>query len=216
MSARSKHSSFVRQARFLAALLLIAWAAIWLGSRLREACPQNKAARVSQRLGQWERLDGCTLVEDRNNDGDSFLVRHGGEEYTFRLYFVDCPEKRRHQYNGERIAEQGRYFGGLGEEATIRLGEQARDFALDELQRGNFTVSTKWETVFNSGRFYASVTLKNGTDLGQELVSRGLARIHTQGVDLPDRTTRSQATDRLREMEATARKNKRGGWSRGS
>ena len=42
--------------------------------------------------GTWEVLDGCRLVSAPFNDGDSFLISHRGETYTFRLFNVDALE----------------------------------------------------------------------------------------------------------------------------
>ena len=43
----------------------------------------------------WEKFEGCTLVDSKWKDGDSFSVRIGpDQERIFRLYFVDTPEDR--------------------------------------------------------------------------------------------------------------------------
>ncbi len=169
-----------------------------------------------ERFRDFDRLNGCVLVNGRNNDGDSFLVRHGDETYELRLYYADCPEKYRHQYNGERLAEQGAYFGGLSEKETIRIGEQARDYTLDLLRESVFTVYTKWEKVYDSGRFYAFVRVRdtegNEAYLHELLVARGLARIHTKGINLLDGTPWKAQKARLAKLEKTARAAKRGAW----
>ena len=161
----------------------------------------------------WERIEGCTLVEDRSNDGDSFTLRHGGNDHTFRLYFADCPEKYRHQFNGERIAEQGAYFGGLTEAATVAAGEEARDFTLGLLRKGPVRVETRWERVFESDRRYAFVSA-GGHDLAEALVARGLARIHTKGVSRPDGPSERDEKSRLYQLESSAKSQKLGAWGR--
>lgn len=41
----------------------------------------------------WQKLEGCQLIQNEWNDGDSFHVRTAeGTEFIFRLYFVDTPE----------------------------------------------------------------------------------------------------------------------------
>ena len=41
----------------------------------------------------WTYLKDCRLITGRNNDGDSFHVKHGGEESEFRLYFRGYPRE---------------------------------------------------------------------------------------------------------------------------
>lgn len=41
----------------------------------------------------WQKLKGCTLIDSRWRDGDSFHAKHDGTEYIFRLYFMDTPER---------------------------------------------------------------------------------------------------------------------------
>jgi len=161
--------------------------------------------------GGWEELRGCTLAEDRANDGDSFEVWHGGKRHVIRLYFVDCPEKVRHQYNGARIADQGRYFGGLTEAETVGIGERARDFTLERLRASSFTVLTRWEQVFDSERHYAFVTLREG-DLGELLAGEGLARIFTKGENRPGGARAGAEKQRLLSLERRAKKARRGAW----
>ena len=175
--------------------------------------PETAGPQTVRKIGVWQELQGCRLVEDRGNDGDSFVVQHGGTDHTLRLYFADCPEKHRHQYNGSRITEQGRYFGGLSEEETVEIGEEARDFSLGLLREGPFTVLTRWEPVFDSGRFFAFVTVTQG-DLGELLVEQGLARIYTKGENRPGGATVGAEKKRLQSMEQDARKANRGAWAR--
>ena len=185
---------------------LVAWAQ-WRGWLPRE---EGGGAR---RMEGWEELEGCSLAEGRGNDGDSFEVLHGGKRYVVRLYFVDCPEKARHQYNGERLQEQGRYFGGLTEGETVVLGEEARDFTLERLRAGRFALLTRWERVFDSERHYAFVKVGGG-DLGELLVGEGLARIHTKGEDRPGGGNAGAEKQRLLGLERGARQAGKGGWGR--
>lgn len=164
-------------------------------------------------------LERCRLVDDRSNDGDSFVIDQGnGEEITLRLYFVDSPEKYRHPrgYNEERIADQGAYFGGLGADETVAVGQEARDFAIGLLERGGFRVFTRWEPVYDSERIYGFVEFTEGPHKGrflsELLVENGLARIHTKGVDAPGGIRREAFEARLRALEAEARRSGQGAW----
>lgn len=182
------------------------------GSSATTGTSGQTTPRTSKSESHWERIEDWKLEDDRANDGDSFALSHGGETHTFRLYFADCPEKYRHQYNGDRIAEQGAYFGGLTEEATIAIGVQAKEFALDLLKKGPVAIETRWSAVYDSGRYYAYVKA-GGQDLAEALVSRGLARIHTIGVDRMDGTPNRDQRNRLLQLEREAKAKKRGAWS---
>ena len=159
----------------------------------------------------WSEWRDCTLVENRANDGDSFLVRHDGVEHTVRLYFADSPEKYRNQYNQKRLAEQGRYFGGLTEDETIQIGEAARDFSLERLRLAPFRILTRNEKVFDSGRIYAFVAVAEG-DLAELLVGHGLARIYTKGENRPGGPASLSEKQHLLGMERRAREARTGGW----
>ena len=167
----------------------------------------GKAAKV------FEVMFGARLLDDPNNDGDSFRIEHRGQAHVLRLYFADSPEKRRDKYNGERLEEQGRYFGGLSEPRTVAVGQQAYAFAHQWLTQRPFTVYTKWQGVFGSGRHYAFVVFPDGEDLSAKLVREGLARIHTTGTTLPDVRSADRYEVELRLLEDEARAARRGGWA---
>jgi len=164
----------------------------------------------SGKLGEFDVLDGARLIDHGANDGDSFHVRHDGEEFVFRLYYVDCPEKHAHRYT-ERLADQAKYFGGLSEAEVVELGLEAEVFVEDLLLGAEFSVVTRWEGVYDSGRYYAFVRV-GGRLLSELLVERGLARIHTRGVDLPEGKKFKQQRDHLRELEEQARSARLGAW----
>ncbi len=163
--------------------------------------------------GNFEILSGCRLTDDRNNDGDSFVVVHDGNALTLRLYFVDAPEKRRHQYNGERIGHQARYFG-VSPDRAIEVGVAAKEVALGMLEHEPFTVFTLWEEVYDSGRYYAFVRFPDGGYLSERLVNRGLARIYTKGEDLPDGRSMGAFKSHLQGLEAQAKAAGAGAWRR--
>ncbi len=165
------------------------------------------------RDGTWETLSGCTLTEDRRNDGDSFSVMHGGRRHVFRLYFADCPEKELTSVNGERLKDQARDFGGISVEETKAGGQAAAEFTLALLRAAPFTVQTRWEQVYESQRYYAIVTPGgSGKDLAFLLAQKGLARIHTTGTALPDGTSLSAAESILTKEAAKAKKKREGIW----
>lgn len=169
---------------------------------------------------EFDILKNCSLVNHRNNDGDSFHVRHGKKETEFRLYFVDTAESKFKNYeggedNGDRIREQGAYFGGLEMQVTIEMGRVAKSFVLDLLSKEHFTVVTKWEDVFTPERKYCYVIVKwEGKDvyLHELLVAKGLARIKTLGAALPDQTTLYHHKQKLLKIEQQAKTAKRGAW----
>ena len=90
---------------------------------------------------EWEHLEDCELVPSFFNDGDSFLIRHGGKESVFCLYFVDTPESS--EFFGERVAEQAAYYN-ISKKRSIEVGKYATRFSEDFMQ-GKFSVYNQWE-----------------------------------------------------------------------
>jgi endonuclease YncB( thermonuclease family) len=167
---------------------------------------------ATAKSGDFTVLQGCKLIEDENrNDGDSFRLRHGDKEYVIRLYFVDCPEKRLHSYDADRIADQGKYFKGLSEKDTLELGDTAKNFSLDILRSERFEVLTKFEEVYSSGRHYGLIRFEDGSYLHERLVDQGLARIYTRGTDLPEHSKQNQLI-RLSKREKLSQTERIGGW----
>jgi endonuclease YncB( thermonuclease family) len=177
---------------------------------------EHRADLVAESAG-YEVYSGCRLVEGRGNDGDSFRVRFpDGAEHVLRLYFVDAPESGERTYrngesNGTRLDDQARDLGGLTREGTIALGREAKERVHGILARGPFTVATRWQPVFDSGRYYAFVTV-DGRFLHELLVEQGLARIYTRGAGLPDGTSRMVQERHLRALERQAKAARRGAW----
>src|SRR3989304_1781493 len=87
----------------------------------------------------WVTLTDCQYVAAKENDGDSFRVRCGTNEFNLRLYFVDAPETNLRY--PERTREQSEYFGVTLDE-TMKAGARARDKAR-ELLREPFVVCTR-------------------------------------------------------------------------
>jgi endonuclease YncB( thermonuclease family) len=92
------------------------------------------------------------------------------------------------------------------------VGQAGESFTQEWLSRQRFTVCTKWQGVFGSGRYYAFVLFPDGEDLSAKLVRAGLARIHTGGTTLPDGREARVYEQQLRAWENEARVAGRGAW----
>ena len=68
---------------------------------------------------EWVTLTNCQLVASEYNDGDSFRIRSGTNEFIARLYFVDAPETNLRY--AERTREQAEHFGVTLDE-TLKAG----------------------------------------------------------------------------------------------
>lgn len=80
----------------------------------------------------WQKMDGCQMIANPANDGDSFHVDYNGKEYIFRLYFVDtCEVSTRFP---DRLKDQAEYFG-ISPEQAIELGKQAKEFTIGHCPR---------------------------------------------------------------------------------
>jgi len=173
--------------------------------------------------GGYEVYRGCTLVAEKNNDGDSFKVRlPDGREEILRLYYVDSPESAFKTYRGgannhDRINEQARDFANLSPEKTVEVGKLAKKFTLDRLERAPFTIFTKWDSPFNDQRYHAFVQV-NGEGkprwLHEELLRSGLARLKTKPAPLPDGTSVENHRRTLEQARQQAVRGKLGGWDR--
>lgn len=183
---------------------------------------QSHRGKKPARTDSYERHDGCMLVKDRLNDGDSFRLRlPDGREETFRLYFVDTPESAFKRYGGgdsnqARIQDQADYFGDSPDDA-VELGKKAKSYVLKLLEAKPVTVFTRWEDPFGDRRYHAFIQLNDGDSsawLDERLVMRGLCRIYTRGADLPDGTPMVRHKERLRELERGAKRAGEGGWKK--
>ncbi|MEM8868079.1 MAG: helix-hairpin-helix domain-containing protein, partial [Verrucomicrobiota bacterium] len=172
------------------------------------------SAAPSKIVGTWEVLEGCRLKKNPYaNDGDSFYVRHDGEEYIFRLYFVDALETRDDYM--DRVRDQARYFSIL-EDDVIPSGEAATKYT-NSLLRGEFTVITKWEDARGNSklpRHYALV-LKDDEYLSTKLVENGLARIYGMPTrsKWPGGVTTRTYLSRLKNAERVAQRAGKGIWA---
>lgn len=121
----------------------------------------------------WQVWTNVTLVDHPHNDGDSFRARLGTNEFTLRLYAVDCPETT--ATLKDRLAEQARHWSVTVLEVRA-LGHRAAEFSRTNLLAGPFTVRTRDEHTLSGGRRYAYVRLADGRDLGEALLGAGLGR----------------------------------------
>jgi endonuclease YncB( thermonuclease family) len=153
----------------------------------------------------------ASLVEHRNNDGDSFLLSHREGEAHVRLYFVDAPESYLAAHNSDRLGHQARYFNRQIPEA-VAAGQEAKTFTTELLRRSPFALITRHEPVFDSDRIFGFIVFSDGSYLAEHLVAAGLARIYTQGTDTPDGRARREFERHLKSLESQARQQGRGAW----
>jgi len=190
-------SDSARSASFLPALLCLA---------VGLAALQAKAATKP-----WVMLTNCQYLAHADNDGDSFRVRNGTNEYRFRLYFVDAPEVN--LVYPDRTRQQAEYYGATLDD-TLKAGRQARDLTRETL-REPFVVWTRWASASGRStepRYYALVQV--GTNgLAEILVRAGLAQPKGVRPNLPTGEKSSAYEARLQALEADARQRKAGVWA---
>jgi endonuclease YncB( thermonuclease family) len=189
-------------------------------TRMEEGQFLDKFTPVKMSGAGLELIENCKLIKGRNSDGDSFHVKHAKGENEFRLYFVDTPESEYKTYgggenNGERLDEQGEYFGGLDRDGITAVGVEGKSFVLNLLSKKPFKVLTKWEDVVRPGREYCFVIVEwEGREvyLHELLVAQGLVRLHTRGADLPGGRGWKQQREYLEKWEKDVKKAGIGAW----
>ena len=145
-------------------LIYISALAVWCASPLSWATPHK----------EWVQLTDCQYVEQTYNDGDSFHVQCGAQEFVARLYFVDAPESTLRY--PERTREQSEYFGVTLDE-TLRAGRQATILVRERLQTP-FVARTRWASAAGrkrpgntfvevDGHSLAALWSARGTDEGR-------------------------------------------------
>ena len=159
-------------------------------------------------------------------DGDSFLIQTGtGDQYTIRLYGVDCIEMEvRDDTDARRLREQRRYFGiseaGGSPQASITLAKEYGKLAAAEtstLLARPFTIHTSFADARGDAKFkriYAFVTTADREDLGELLVRKGLARAFGVYRETPDGQQKDVYKERLRDLELVASRNGSGVWAK--
>jgi competence ComEA-like helix-hairpin-helix protein len=161
----------------------------------------------------WVVLENCRLILNPANDGDSFHISAGNEEYIFRLYLVDAPETEGTEPG--RLIEQAKYFEITVPQA-IEVGESAKAFTRNKLA-GLFTVFTRRSDAMGRSkieRLYAFVQTKEG-DLGEQLVRNGIARVHGAKAIPPGFSGLQPERQKLQQFEDEAKQEKIGGWGVG-
>jgi hypothetical protein len=117
--------------------------------------PHGNQPEKPESAGNYEKHRHCTLVQARNNDGDSFMVRlPDGRTHEFRLYFVDTPESAFKRYAGgdsnhERIRQQAAELGGITPEQAVEIGKKGKALTLDLLGSAPFTLFSEWYSTLN-------------------------------------------------------------------
>jgi endonuclease YncB( thermonuclease family) len=166
------------------------------------------------RADRWLRYEDCKLVTDAYFDGDSFHVKVAtGYTYIFRLYGVDCPETDKQV--PQRLAEQEKDFGVTREE-LLQWGRKAKEFTRNFLSQP-FTVHTKKEQAMgqsDKNRYYCVIVGKGTRRLDEELVRAGLARVHGQGADWPERVGKDEFLTKLHPLESKAKRDRQGIWKK--
>ena len=159
----------------------------------------------------WVTLDNCQLVPNKANDGDSFHIRANETEYLVRLYFVDAPETA--NLGPARLIEQAEYFG-VSVPQVIEIGRDAKKFVDAKLSEP-FTVITRLAEGLGRSkiqRVYGLVRTKDG-DLGEQLITNGLARIHGVHPAMPDGSSGEDEIQKLAQLEQAAKQKKLGAWA---
>ena len=232
----SNQPSFAKKFRPYFILIVVSVIVLWkFGGRFKEiyfpaADTTPSTTSKTRHIGNHEVLDNCQWVENEKNDGDSFLVKHGNSEYTFKAYFVDAPAISLGGKNQNELAEQGEYFGGLSPDQTVKIGVKAKVFTEEQLKGKSFTILTRWENVPHNDHYYAFVWLPGSTEdrpiqLSDELLKKGLARIYIREKGSRNGGNFSQFEDpqkrrdqqrglmqRLRKMENQAKQAGLGAW----
>ncbi len=193
-------------------------------SVLLAASPTILCAQVRGKV--LEEFPNCSMVPKDWADGDSFLIETGnGDQHTIRLYGVDCVEMEvRDDNDARRLREQRRYFG-ISEAggSTIASNELAREYgklAAAETARvlaRPFTIHTSFADARGDAKFkriYAFVKTADGKDLGELLVSKGLARAFGVYRETPDGQHRDVYKESLRDLELVASRKAIGIWAK--
>lgn len=160
---------------------------------------------------KWVTLTNCQYVAGKENDGDSFRVSCGSNEFIARLYFVDAPETNLRV--PERTREQSEHFGVTLDE-TMKAGVAAKDMG-QEFLSGPFVVHTRWVSAGGRSkelRYYVLIE-RDGKSLAEALVSRGLARTKGAIAKLPTGEKSKTYVEKLEALEREARQKRLGVWA---
>ena len=174
----------------------------------------SSAAAGAAERKPWATLTDCRYVAHSNNDGDSFHVRCGADEFVLRLYFVDAPETN--LTYAERTREQAEHFHATLDD-TLKAGARARAFVRDAL-RETFVVVTRKASApgrARDPRYYGMVQV-GGKGLDEILVIEGLARAKGVAASVPGGEKSRAHADRLQLLQDQARQRGKGLWAASS
>jgi micrococcal nuclease len=172
------------------------------------------AVAATSRAGetrQWVTLTNCQYVASQSNDGDSFRMRSGTNEFTLRLYYVDAPETT--MTYPERVRQQSEHYAITLDE-TLKAGAKARQ-RVRELLREPFIVRTRWANAAGRGgqtRYYGIVEV-GGKRLAEILVGEGLAQTKGVAPNLPSGEKAAAYKRKLEALEHAARQKRLGAWA---
>ena len=185
--------------------------------RILLACVVWTAALASASAqDDLQRLDNLRLVAGQGGDGDSFRVTDGTTEYHLRLYLVDTPETSAGDATlARRVREQTRYFGLASHSDTLRFGAEAAARTATLLAEPFTAHTTGARGLGRSSlpRIYAFVTTADGRDLGELLVTEGLARAYGMGRANAAGVSQAEQRAHLTDLELAAALAKRGIWA---
>ncbi len=183
--------------------------ALLLTALLLTSCRREVGPPSPGPPGEWVTLKGCRLEPNDSNDGDSFHVKHDGRKFTFRFYFVDCPETDKSVPT--RNQEQRRYFGVTAKELR-KAGDEATTFTAEALKEP-FTVMTRSQDAMGRHKRYYAVVTVDGKDLAEMLVARGLGRAKGALANLPDGESAKARMKQLKQLESEAKAKRLGIWA---
>lgn len=183
------------------------WQSVILALVLSAVAGASRAAETKP----WVTLTNCEYVASESNDGDSFRVRSGTNEFSLRLYFVDAPEST--MTYPERVRQQSEHYGITLDE-TLKAGAKARD-RTQALLREPFLVRTRWASAAGRGREtrnYGIVEV-GARSLAEVLVSEGLAQAKGVAPNLPSGEKAAAYMKRLEDLQGEARQKRLGAWA---
>ncbi len=159
----------------------------------------------------WVMLANCQYVAHADNDGDSFHVHCGTNEFIVRLYFVDAPETNLRY--PERTREQSEHFG-VTLDQSMKAGRVATETVRETLRKP-FVVWTRWASAGGRSkqpRYYGFVQVGD-KGLAEILVSKGLARKKGVTAGLPTGQKSRAYAEKLQALEVDAKRQRLGVWA---
>ncbi len=113
----------------------------------------------------------------------------------------------------ERNQQKADYFA-ITVDDSAKVGKEAAQFTANALGKP-FTVWTAWRKALGRStlqRYYACVEIENQKDLGETLVSAGLAKVFGVRITRPDGMISRTRLLKLKFLETEAAEDRRGAW----